>query len=100
MGLGKPVTGPFKTGNCWYQFVRFLGCTLNWSHLLEVSRFFLVDGLLKPPIEIGGLEWEVVKWILEEQLPAELKRNPLAITQAVFFCRNGILKSHRTHSSG
>ena len=36
MGLGKPVTGPFKHGIFWYQFVRFLGCTLpetDSSHL-------------------------------------------------------------------
>ncbi len=26
MGLGRPVTGPFKHGNFWYLFVRFLGC--------------------------------------------------------------------------
>ena len=30
MGLGKPVTGPFKNSNFCYQFVRFLG--VYWNH--------------------------------------------------------------------
>ena len=29
-GLEK-VTGPFKHGNCWYLFVRLLGCMVRWS---------------------------------------------------------------------
>ena len=29
MGLGKGTVTPFKNGNYWYQFVRFLGCKHN-----------------------------------------------------------------------
>ena len=37
-GLEK-VTGPFRNCNCWYQFVRFLGCILCLFFRFELRNF-------------------------------------------------------------
>ena len=48
MGLGKGNGDPLKNGNCWYQFVRFLGCnTYETRWYLKIFWECLSHVLLK-----------------------------------------------------